>query len=131
MPLTMSSRVPCTSYRSPGKIGIYRETSWRIAKIITMPTTRQRSQMLQTIASWYPSRQRKHDTIKHWIEQHFTHKEKRQNKISSDSAAQCPIFYGFPHAFLLYHSGRNPVPTILGPPPHRRQIEQWGWPDVV
>lgn len=58
------SRTPFISYQSPGKTSN------------------------AALASWYWSCQGKHNIGKHWMEQCFAHKEKRQRKVSSSSVCR-------------------------------------------
>lgn len=49
--------------------------------------------LLPTVSD-YQNCQGKHNTVKQWMEQYFTHTEKRQRKISSNSACWSPVAIG-------------------------------------
>lgn len=47
-------------------------------------------QTLLPITYWYQSHQGKHNAVKHWMEQYFTHIERKQSKIRSNLGAGPP-----------------------------------------
>lgn len=86
------SQTPCISYQSPGKTSN------------------------AALASWYWSCQGKHNIGKHWMEQCFAHKEKRQRKVSSSSVCQslvasralpASVMAGWPVCTPLSYSSRG------------------------
>ena len=53
--------------------------AWRIAKIITVLVTRKMNLNALPTASWYPSHQGEHNTVKYWMDQQcHTHREERK-----------------------------------------------------
>lgn len=62
------------------RIVIYCQSEYCVS--LTIP--RKGLQTLLPAASWYWSNQGKHNAIKHWMEQVFTHTEKRQSRFRSD-----------------------------------------------
>lgn len=95
---------------------------------------RGRLQTLLLTVCWHQSLQGKHNTLKHWMDQHSTYIKKGQSKISSNSGhwslhdqqvspSRCRTICLC--APLLCHSGRSPAPSL------RWRDMQWGWPGAI
>lgn len=86
-------------------------------------------QTLLTIVSWYQTHQEKHNTVKRWMGQSFTHVEKRQRKISFSNGRRCPMANGplpaaYTEQFTCRHSSHPPVEGLHVASSPRGQIQQ-------
>lgn len=109
-------------------------TLWRTERSSQSQPPWTELQTLLPTASWYQSCQGKHNIVKHWLEQHFTHLEEKESKSSSNSVHGPPWLSGPPAANTgqmdYTHAScavlEDPRPVLHGVWNTGRQGHAWG-----
>lgn len=109
------SSTPHMGYHSQGRTPTIR----KIAMLITMPTNRKRSSYTSAHCLLVLRSLRKIQSIKHWMEQCFTYREKRQGKISFSGGCRSPKASGSLQAthaeqftYTSWAPVEEPVPSL-------------------